>query len=68
MIGVHPACVLKMLVFCNPSIHYACKRTRKAIPCIRHRYTIEGVILPLKRKLLLAAHKLNMNCFETGNR
>jgi hypothetical protein len=23
MIGVHPACVLKMLVFCNPSIHYA---------------------------------------------
>jgi hypothetical protein len=25
MIGVHPACVLKMLVFCNPSIHYACQ-------------------------------------------
>jgi hypothetical protein len=25
MIGVHPACVLKMLVFCNPSIHFACQ-------------------------------------------
>jgi hypothetical protein len=24
MIGVHTACVLKILVFCNPSIHYAC--------------------------------------------
>jgi hypothetical protein len=37
MIGVHPACVLKMLVFCNPSIHYACQ--------VYHHFIVTSVII-----------------------